>query len=208
MTPVAIFSRVSRKNLQNNDRQIFELKEYARKNEYNVVAVIAEEISGVKSEREGINQLYQLVHSKQIDKVLVHEVSRIGRNPSQVLKILEDFTEAKVSIYSQNFGMETLTPQKKLNPAASLIFTIYAELGRTEREQLRDRILSGLAAAKRKGKLLGRKTGTQETNKAFLDKYPHAIRRLKEGHSLRNTCKLSNISLNTARKLKSMISAA
>ena len=134
------------------------------------------------------------------------QTRRLGRNPSQTLKILEDFTENKVSIYSRNFGLETLTPTKKLNPAASLIFTVYAEVARMEREQLRERILSGLENAKRKGKTLGRRAGSGESNESFLKKYAASIRRIKEGHSLRNTCLITGISINTARKLKALIS--
>jgi len=115
----------------------------------------------------------------------------LGRLLSQVLKVLEGFTAHKVSIYSQNFGLETLTPQKKLNPAASLVYVLYAEIARMGKEQLRDRVISGLVEAKRKGKVLGRRSGSTQSTEQILAKHPQAVRRLREGHSLRNTCKLA-----------------
>ena len=204
MTPVAIFVRCSTQS-QDYLRQIHDLTDYANRNDLQVVEVIAEKVSGTAKDREGIRQLYELAESKKIQKVLVTEVSRLGRSPSQVLRLLEDFTAHKVSIYSQNFGLETLTPQKKLNPAASLIYTLYAEIARLEKEQLRDRVLSGLEEARRKGKRLGRPVGKKQTEEALLQKYPQAVRRLREGHSLRHTCQLAGVSINTARKLKTIL---
>ncbi|RYZ24569.1 MAG: recombinase family protein [Chitinophagaceae bacterium] len=208
MTPVAIYARISTQNRQDYDRQVADLTEYAKRNDLDVVEVIAEKVSGTVKDREGITRLYDLVNTKKIQKVLVTEVSRLGRSPSQVLKILEDFTEQKVSIFSQNFGLETLTLQKKLNPAASLIYTLYAEIARMERETLRDRVISGLENARRKGKVLGRRSGSKQSAEKFLQKYPKAVRRLKEGRSLRETCVLAEVSINTAGKLKSILNSS
>lgn len=206
MDTVAIFVRVSTTK-QDHSRQVSELQSYAEKQGYHVVAVITEQISGAakNEDRKGIKELYRLVETKQITKVLVHEISRLGRNPSQILQILEDFTAAKVSIFSYNMGLETLTPQKKLNPAVNLIFMILGEIARQERELLRERIISGVAEARRKGKVLGRRAGSVESEEAFMKKYPQAVRRLKEGHTLRNTAALANVSVNTARKLKELL---
>lgn len=113
MLPVAIFVRCSTQG-QDYMLQINDLTEYANRNNFNVIETIAEKVSGTVKDWEGIKRLYELVEGKKNQKVLVTEVSRLGRSPSQVLKILEDFTTHKVSIYSQNFGLETLTSQNKL----------------------------------------------------------------------------------------------
>lgn len=205
MIRVAIYARVSTLNRQDCIRQVSDLGQYATRNDYQVVAVITEHVSGIIKDRDGVKQLYDLVNSGSIDKVLVSEVSRLGRSPSAVLQILEDFTSKGVSLYCQNYGLETLTPDRKLNPAASLIYLLYSETARLEREQLRSRVISGLENARRKGKILGRPHGSTESDDEILEKYPVAVRRLREGHSLRNTCKLAEVSINTARKLKSIL---
>jgi DNA invertase Pin-like site-specific DNA recombinase len=79
-TPVALFVRVS-KQAQDYDRQIADLKHYAERQEYTIQATIAEKISGSKrnDERRGITELLALGTGGRIKKILVTEVSRLGR---------------------------------------------------------------------------------------------------------------------------------
>ena len=128
MQQVVIFVRVSKKE-----------QDYQRQ----VVAEIAEKISGAKrnQDREGIQQLLELSRQGAIQKVLVSEVSRLGRSTVEVLQIVEELTQLGISIYVQNFGIETLKNGKR-NPVAQFMFTLLAEFARLERETLRERILS------------------------------------------------------------------
>ena len=57
--------------------------------------------------------------------------------------------------------------------------------------------------AKAKGRYKGRLRGSKESKDEVLAKYPQVIKRLKEGHSLRNTSKLCDVSLGTVQKVKS-----
>ncbi len=120
MIPVAIFVRVSRQD-QNYDRQISELREYAMAMNYQVICVISEKISGVKrnSERIGIDELLQLARNRQISKVLVLEVSRLGRDARETSNLLSQLTDLKVSIYTKSFNLETLDDNGKRNPIAN-----------------------------------------------------------------------------------------
>ena len=95
-TPVAIFCRVSTLNRQDNQRQITELEEYAKSQNYEVVEVVSESISGRAhaDDREGLHRILTLANEKKIKKVLVHEVSRIARRSSIVHKFVEDLHEA------------------------------------------------------------------------------------------------------------------
>ena len=79
-----IFTRVS-KNVQNYQRQIDDLTVYATKQGWTVIGVIAEKISGSRSneDRDGIAQLLESASLGKFKKVLVSEVSRLGRRPSQ-----------------------------------------------------------------------------------------------------------------------------
>lgn len=162
-----IFARVSRRD-QDYERQLRDLRAIAVTMNLAIVKEIAEKISGATSnrDREGIRQLLELAHQGKIDKVLVQEVSRLGRSTVEVLQVVEELTDLDVSIYVQNFGIETLKKGRngKLhrNPVAQFLFTMLAEFARLERETLRERILSGMEEARRKGKKIGRPEGSHK----------------------------------------------
>jgi DNA invertase Pin-like site-specific DNA recombinase len=206
MTKAAIFVRVSKQS-QDYERQIHDLTAYAERQGYKVVKTIAEKVSGAKSndERHGITELLSLAASGGIQKVLVTEVSRLGRRTSEILKILEELSDRGVSVYAQNYNLETLTPDRKRNPIASLLFTLLAEFSRLERETLVERINSGLAEARRKGKTLGRPTGTTKDDEQFLKENAPVVRLLKQDFSYRQVAKLAGVSVNTVRKVKSFL---
>ena len=78
-----------------------------------------------------------------------------------------------------------------------------AEFARLERETLRERILSGMEEARRKGKKIGRPEGSLKEAENYLQDYPSVVRNLKQGLSLRQTAKVCEVSVNTVRKVKS-----
>ena len=205
MQAAAIFVRVS-KNEQDYQRQLADLRAVAQQQAVRVVAEIAEKVSGVwvNQQREGIQQLLKLSRQGAIQKVLVSEVSRLGRSTVEVLQIVEELTQLGVSIYVQNFGLETLK-QGKHNPVAQFMFTLLAEFARLERETLRERILSGLEEARRQGKKLGRPAGTTEGRAAFLSKYEAVAHQLRAGLSVRKTAQLCQVALNTVSKVKALL---
>ena len=111
---------------------------------------------------------------------MVSEVSRLGRSTVEVLQIVEELTQLGVSIYVQNFGIETLKNGKR-NPVAQFMFTLLAEFARLERETLRERILSGMDEARRQGVTIGRPVGATEDKAVFLKKYAAVARQLRAG---------------------------
>jgi len=198
----AIFVRVSKRE-QDYERQLQDLRTVAETMGLEVVAEIAEKIGGSKSnqEREGLLELMELAQMGKIHKVLVQEVSRLGRSTIEVLKVVEALTKLHVSIYVQNFGIETLKKSNP-NPVAQFLFTLLAEFARLERETLRERILSGLEEARRNGKKIGRPQGSYKQDVNYLKDYPMVVRNLKAGQSLRKTAKLCDVSVNTVRRVK------
>jgi DNA invertase Pin-like site-specific DNA recombinase len=201
-----IFVRVSKRE-QDYQRQIEDLRTVAQTQSLRIVAEIAEKVSGVKynQERDGLQELLTMARKREINKVLVQEVSRLGRSTVEVLNVLEELTKLQISVYVQNFGIETLKNGKR-NPIAQFMFTLLAEFARMERETLRERILSGMDEARRKGKHLGRPDGSSEDKEAFLKKYPSVVRNLRLGISARKTAKICDTSINTVRKVKDYIS--
>ncbi len=81
-----------------------------------------------------------------------------------------------------------------------------ANIAEMERETLLERQREGIAIAKAKGIYKGREKGTTESKEDFLAKYKDVIKYLKQGQSLRNTVKLTGVSLGTVQKVKRMMS--
>ncbi|QHV95632.1 recombinase family protein [Spirosoma endbachense] len=205
MQQAVIFVRVSKKE-QDYHRQLEDLRAVAQTQSVRVVAEISEKISGVRTnqERGGIQELLQLCRQGAIQKVFVCEVSRLGRSTVEVLQVVDELTRLGISIYVQNFGIETLKNGKR-NPVAQFMFTLLAEFARLERETLRERILSGMEEARRQGKKIGRPDGTVEEKATFLKKYGSVARNLRAGLSVRKTAKLCEVSINTVRKVKTLL---
>lgn len=204
--PVAILVRVST-DAQANDRQISELREYADRQGYTVVEVIEEKVSGLASreERHGLNRAHELAVTGAIKKILVHEVTRISRKSSVIHTFVEQLEAAGCSIYWRSQNLETLLPDGRRSPAAMLMMAIFAEMGRTEVDQLRDRVNSGLAEARRKGVTLGRPQGSTVPPEVFLASHSDVVRQLKAGQSIRHAAKITGKSPSTVQRVRVMI---
>ena len=87
MKKVVIFARVSSTNgTQDYERQINDLQTLASANNWTVEAVFAEKVSGAKknTERTELMNMINYINSHNINKVLVTELSRLGRDTLQV----------------------------------------------------------------------------------------------------------------------------
>lgn len=206
--PVAVLVRVSTSK-QEVTRQVTELAAYAASKGYEVVEVCEEQISGMAEEsaRQGIQRVEELARAGAIQKVLVHEVSRLARRNSVAHAFVERLEELGVSLYWHQQSIETLLPNGKRNPAAAIMFALLAEMARSERETLSERIKSGLAEARRKGRKIGRPSGSCLPEKVFLKKHGDVARRLREGHSIRNTAKITGKGVSTVQRVKEALGA-
>ena len=207
--PVAILVRVSTSK-QETDRQVTELSAYAASKGYEVVEVCREQVSGMADERErhGLHRAEELAMGGAVRKVLVHEVSRLARRNSIAHAFVETLEGCGVSLYWHQHSIETLLPNGKRNPAAATKFALLAEMARAERETLSERIKSGLAEARRKGRRLGRPKGTALSVCDLLAKHKDVARKLREGHSVRNTAKITGKGASTVQRVKAAMKAA
>lgn len=201
-----IFARVST-NVQDYDRQVNELTVLAKSNGWSVEAVFAEKILGAKAntERAELLNMISYVESNHIDKVLVTELSRLGRDTLQVLEVIEMLNKKEISLYIQNYAIETLTKEGKINAMSQFLITILAEVARMERKTIRERVESGYNNYRANGGKVGRKTGYKKAEEAMKTQYIEEIKLLRKGYSLRNISKLTGTSINTIRKCKSLI---
>jgi DNA invertase Pin-like site-specific DNA recombinase len=209
---VAILVRVSSKSeRQDYTRQISDLTAVAVRNDWNIVKTITAKVSATKtrlSAREDIAELFELVEKKAVDKVLVTEITRIGRKAKEIRDVYERLTEKGIGIYIQSIGLDTGAKEPMQKAIASMMLTVMSEFAELETVQLSQRIRSGLEEAKRKGKTLGRPEGTTD-NLAYkienVPEYKTAKGKLEKGLSLRETAAVTGLAVNTVKRIKDFI---
>ena len=207
MDKVVILGRVST-DKQDYQRQVVELQEYCNKVGWEVVKVFVNKVSGVKSieERTELQEMIQFIRDNEVSRVVCLEVSRLGRNTLESLKVIQILNEHKVSLYIKNYNLETLDQDGKPNPITSLITTILLEIASMERQTIRERMQSGqrqyIDRCRKNGIRMGRVEGYRKSDENYKDEYSKEISLLKKGISLRNIQSITGTSVNTLRKIK------
>ena len=206
MNRICIFARVST-SIQEYDRQVNELTALAQRNGWSVEATFCEKVSGAKknSERKELSRMVEYIQSHHISKVCVLSLDRLGRDTLQVLEVIEQFNRLGISLYIQNYGIETLTESGEVNPMSQFLITILAEVARMERKTIRERVESGYKNYRANGGKVGRKEGYRKSESDMKEQYAEEIRLLRKGISLRNISKITHTSVNTIRKCQSLI---
>lgn len=200
-----IYARVSSSSdRQDTTRQVEDLKRYAEANQLSVVKVFEEHISGAKKieERAVLTECLDYCTSHSVKFLLLSELSRLGRSTLQVLRSLERLHEAGVSVFIQNLGIYSLQPDGKVNPIASILITVLAEMSNIERSNIQYRLNSGRAQYIANGGKLGRKEGYRKPDDELREQYKNAIALLRKGYSIRAVAKLEGVSPTTIQKLK------
>lgn len=203
---VVIASRVST-SIQDNKRQVEELKDFSKRMNYNVVNVFEEIISGAKKneERPELMKMIQFIQQNKVDKVLCWELSRLGRNTIEVLKTIQMFNENKISLYIKNYNIETLTEDKEINPLSQFMIQILTSVSEMERTQIRQRVKSGYEVFRSNGGKVGRKEGFRKSDELILDEHKDVVKLLRQGISVRNVMKITSKSSGTIQKVKKLI---
>ncbi|MGP8216899.1 MAG: recombinase family protein [Bacteroidia bacterium] len=205
-TRVCLFIRVSTQQ-QDYDRQILELTQYCESKNYTITKTIATKISGVKKneERPDVQELFQAAKAQQFDKVIVSEISRIGRNAREIRNTINYLHDKGINIVFRNLGVESLDENGNESFVTNIIIAIYSELAQEEKRILSERIKSGLISAKKNGKHIGRPNDTKEDVKQVLKKYPKLVADLRSGLSIRKAERLHEVSRGTVIKVKRLI---
>ena len=210
MKKVVILARVST-DKQEYERQITELAEHCRKMDWEVVRIFANKVSGAKTneEREEIQELIEFVKTHQIQRVVCLEISRMGRNTLEALKVIQLLNEHKVSLYVKNYNLETLDSEGKVNPVASLICTILLEIAQMERLTIKERMASGrkqyIEKCRREGIKMGRPETYRKSMEEYKKQYQKEISLIRKGLSLANISAITGTSINTIRKVRILV---
>ncbi len=149
----ALYCRVSTAD-QSCARQERDLLASAARADYQVVDVFKETGSGVKLDRVERRKVMALAQARHIDVVLVTELSRWGRSTLDLLETLRDLEARRVSMIALSGMTFDLS-----SAGGRMMATVLAGIAEFERDLLRERVRSGLAAAKARGKKLGRQPG-------------------------------------------------
>jgi DNA invertase Pin-like site-specific DNA recombinase len=147
----ALYARVSTLGGQNPEMQLRELREYCERRGLQIVDEFVDHgISGSRERRPALDRLLADCRKRLVDAVIVYRYDRFARSLRQLVNALEEFRVLGIDFISLHEGVDTSTPNGRL------IFGIFASIAEFERELIRDRVRSGLASAKAKGKALGR----------------------------------------------------
>ena len=211
MDKVVLLCRVSTAS-QDYERQVSELTEFCQRADWQVAQVFANKVSGKLpvEQRPELLQMLDYVKLHRIKRVVVLEISRLGRNTLEELKVIQLLNDAGVSLYIKNYNLSTLDQNGKVNPVASLICTILLEVAQMERLTIIDRMSSGRDQYIKKCRATGQKMGRPSTYRKSVEDYRRQYSKeisLLRKMSLKNVSAITGTSINTLRRLKAMFLA-
>jgi DNA invertase Pin-like site-specific DNA recombinase len=167
--------------------QLVELRAYCQRRGWEVAGEYVDEgVSGAKEHRPALDRLLEHCRRRKVDAVVVYRYDRFARSLRQLINALEEFRILGIDFVSLHEGVDTSTPNGRL------VFGIFASIAEFERELIRDRVRSGLAAAKARGKRLGRPP-------AVVDPIRVATLRA-EGHSWAEIAEVLGVGKGTAQR--------
>ena len=206
MKKVVLLLRVST-NSQDYEYQRNTLTDLCKRNGWEIVKTFENKVSGAKKneDRKEIMEMVSYIEQHHIDKVCVLEISRLGRNTLEALKVIELLNEKKICLFIKNYNLETLDSKGNVNPITSLICTILLEISSMERHTIIERMASGrdqyIAKCRATGKKMGRPASYRKSDDTMREQYKKEISLLKQGMSLRNINAITSTSIATIRKL-------
>ena len=172
----AVYARVSTVD-QSCERQLRDLAAFAERGGFDVVATFAETASGTKDSRRERRRVLELAQARRIDAVLVTELSRWGRSTQDLLSTLHQLAGWRVSVVAisgMTFELDS--------PHGRMLATVLAGISQFERDLISERVKSGLAAARARGRKLGRQPGQRPKSDRLA---PRVLRLVGDGRSYR-----------------------
>ncbi len=187
MKQAAIYARVSTNNGQNPEMQIEELRAYCKRRGWQIAGEYTDAgVSGAKEHRPALDRLLVTCRTRLVDAVVVYRYDRFARSLRQLVNALEEFRALGIDFVSLHEGVDTSTPNGRL------IFGIFGSIAEFERELITDRVRSGIALAKSRGKRLGRPRVSVDG--------PRIASLRKAGRSWAAICEETGLSRGTAQR--------
>ncbi|MBS1004712.1 recombinase family protein [Acetobacter thailandicus] len=183
-----IYCRVSTAD-QSCVRQKDELKRFAERAGYEVSGIFIETGSGVRVDRTERRKVMAQAQAREINAILVTELSRWGRSTIDLISTLQELESYRVSLIAitgMTFDLAT--------PHGRMLATVMAGIAEFERDLISERVKSGLAAARSRGKVLGRQKGQRPKSDRLA---PKVLALVAEKRSYRWIARDLGISKNT-----------
>ena len=166
MERVVIYSRVSTKE-QDTENQVRLLKEIVERNGWLLIDEYVDHgISGSKGrdKRPQFDRLIKDMIRRKFDKILVWDVSRLGRSLQHLVEFLNEVNSINCNLYIHQSGLDTSTP------AGKMMFQMIGVFSEFEREMISERVKLGLERVKSQGIKLGRrKVDNSEIRNSILN---------------------------------------
>lgn len=153
-----IYTRTSTRQ-QRTDIQLKALNDMVEHSGWDLVDTIEDiGVSGGKrgETRDGMKKLMMMVRQRECDVVLVYSVDRIGRNMGSVISMVEELDSRGVALVIHKQGIQTHTPEGKI------LVGFFSLMAQMERDFIASRVRDGIAVAKAKGVVFGRKKMSQQ----------------------------------------------
>lgn len=150
---VALYARVSTKDgRQDTQNQLQQLREFCAKQGWGIAAEYIDHASGKRSDRPRFQQMLEAAAKREFDVLVFWSLDRLTREGAlATLRYLELLTS-----YSVGYRSFTETYLDSIGPFRDAVVAILGCIARQERQRLSERVLAGLARAKREGRIGGR----------------------------------------------------
>ena len=195
-----IYCRVSTEK-QETERQLRDLRDYCKRNNYEIVQEFEETISATKSKKQR-QHLIDAVRKSKAKYFIADDISRFSRNVKTGLEIKDELHEMGVCLVFIQTGMKSLDEDGTPNAIANMVFVTLMNVYEMENATKIKLIKSGLRNAVAKGQTLGRPEGTTEN---LINKYPKVVKLLQNGTSIRNTALLSQKAKSLVQRVKTQM---
>ena len=156
---VAIYTRISTGD-QNPDLQKRELADYCERRGWQIAGTYGDVMSGAKDKRPSLDKLMADATRGKFDVVAVWKFDRFARSTSHLLRALEEFSALAIDFVSITEAIDTSTP------AGKMVFIVLGAVAELERGIIRERVVAGQRAARRRGVRFGRPTVKVDTDRA------------------------------------------
>ncbi len=185
---VALYARVSTKD-QNPDTQLQALREYAARRGTEALEYVDHGISGARDRRPALDELMQAARRRGVDAVVCTKLDRLARSVRHLTELGAEFEALGVNLVVLDQAIDTSTPTGRL------LFNVLGCIAEFERDLIRERVISGLAAAKVRGAPIGR---PRRLDAQGIQR----VRRLRDsGHTVRAIATKLGVSASTVQRV-------
>ena len=161
---IAIYIRVST-DKQDYENQIYQLEEYAKKQDWDIVKVYKEVISGKEKDRPEFKKMLQDASKKEFDAILVWALDRFTREGTEAVwryfSLLDSY-KVKFISYQEPY----LRTDNEL--ARSILISVMGALAKQERIRISERTKAGQDRARRAGKKIGKPEIPMKVKKSII----------------------------------------